>query len=160
MTNLKLLILLGLITMSTTAFAKESSEANQALFKPVQLLFAAVSGVDHDKMRATATVDFQLLEVGEDWTMDDFIKVVKPSKSIRRNYFSVIKSNINANSGWVSYWNKATFTQGEQLNTVAWLESAVLVKEHGGWKIQMLHSTRIKAEDLPKDIVLTEFKKG
>lgn len=59
---------------------------------------------------------------------------------------------------WVSYWNKATFTKGKLVETVVWLESAVLIRDDNEWKIQMLHSTRIRPEDLPKDIVLTEHK--
>jgi hypothetical protein len=42
---------------------------------------------------------------------------------------------------WVSYWNKATFNNGQEESVVAWLESAVMIKVDSEWKIQMLHST-------------------
>jgi hypothetical protein len=32
-----------------------------------------------------------------------------------------------------------------------------MVKVAGQWKMQMLHSTRIKAESIPKDILLSEY---
>jgi hypothetical protein len=104
------------------------------------------------------TSDLQLLEVGEDWDIDDLVEVVTPSEFARRNYFNVLKVKTSDEMAWVSYWNKATFTKGELVETVVWLESAVLIRDDNEWKIQMLHSTRIRPEDLPKDIVLTEHK--
>ncbi len=146
------LFLFASIAFSTSTFGQESP------FKAVQDLFAAMSDVNHAEMKRIVTSDFQLLEVGEDWDLNDLIEVVSPSEYVRRNYFSVIKAKTLGNSAWVSYWNKATFTKGEIVETVVWLESAVLVKENNTWKIQMLHSTKIKPEQLPKHIVLTEYK--
>jgi hypothetical protein len=116
-----------------------------------------MSAADHLKMKAVVTDDFQLLEAGEDWSLTDLINVVKPSEYKRRNYFSVIKTRVYSDVAWVSYWNKATFNNGKEESTVAWLESAVMVKVAGQWKMQMLHSTRIKAESIPKDILLSEY---
>lgn len=134
------------------------SQANKDPFNPVQELFDAMSAIDHEKMKSMVTNDFQLLEAGEDWAIDDLIAVIKKSESQRRNYFGLIKTKINGQMAWVSYWNKATFTKGEDINTLAWLESAVMIKQGTSWKIQMLHSTRIKAEDIPGDIVLEEYR--
>jgi len=152
MRKIQQLFLFVSLSVSTSAFAQENP------FKVVQDLFSAISEVDHTKMKNTVTSDFQLLEVGEDWDIGDLIEVVNSSEFLRRNYFNVLKMKTSEDMAWVSYWNKATFTKGELLETVVWLESAVLVKDDNDWKIQMLHSTRIKTEDLPKNIVLTEHK--
>lgn len=140
------------LSISTSSFAQDNP------FKAVEDLFAAISEVDHAKMKNTVTSDFQLLEVGEDWDLNDLIEVVNPSENVRRNYFHVLKLKTDSNFAWVSYWNKATFTKDELVETVVWLESAVLIRDDNKWKIQMLHSTRIKPEDLPKNIVLIEHK--
>ncbi|NQZ20750.1 MAG: nuclear transport factor 2 family protein [Colwellia sp.] len=150
MSIFKRLLPLILLTMSATSFGSNEP------FKPVQDLFSAMSAIDHTKMKNLVTTDFQLLEAGEDWTIDDLIKVVNPSEYIRRNYFSMIKTKISGQMAWVSYWNKATFTKGEHVDSVAWLESAVMIKDGESWKIQMLHSTRIKSKNIPKNIELTE----
>lgn len=131
--------------------------AEKAEFKPVQELFSAMSAVDHQKMRMVVTEDFQLLEDGEDWNLNDLIDVIKPSQYIRRNYFHVIKSEIMGDMAWVSYWNKATFHNGDNQGEVVWLESAVMIKQGNLWKVKMLHSTKIKTEDFPKNIELTEY---
>lgn len=137
------------------------SYAQDMPFRVVQELFSAMSAVDHKKMQASATDDFQLLEAGEDWNMQDLIEVIKPSDYHRRNYFHLINSRVYGDIAWVSYWNKATFTKkdhkGHSEEAVAWLESAVLVKQNSQWKIQMLHSTRIKAEQIPTDLTLSEY---
>ncbi|MGJ8682447.1 nuclear transport factor 2 family protein [Paraglaciecola sp.] len=147
----KLIIFISLIISASTY-------AQDAPFKAVQDLFSAISQVNHSKMKAVVTADFQLLEDGEDWDMNDLINVIKPSNYVRKNYFNVVKTQSSGDFAWVSYWNKATFTKGELTKDVVWLESAVLIKDANKWKIQMLHSTKIKPEKLPKNIVLTEYK--
>jgi len=151
MFKFKYLLIFLSLTITSTSYAQE------APFKVVQELFSAMSAVDHKKMQSLVTGDFQLLEVGEDWDIKDLIAVIKPSDYRRRNFFHVINSRVHGDIAWVSYWNKATFSKGEVNEAVAWLESAVLVKENSRWKIQMLHSTRIPAEKIPSDIVLTEY---
>jgi hypothetical protein len=148
---------INVIACMVTRVVSAVSIAEQPEFKPVQELFAAMSAVDHQKMRMEVTEDFQLLEDGEDWSLNDLIDVVQPSKYSRRNYFNVIRSEVMGNMAWVSYWNKATFHMDDKQGEVVWLESAVMIKQGELWKIKMLHSTKIKTEDLPENIVLTEY---
>jgi hypothetical protein len=62
----------------------------------------------------------------------------------RINKFEFITIEQKDNIAWVSYNNSADFRLGEKQQTKKWLESAVLVRTKGRWKIQMLHSTKIK----------------
>jgi hypothetical protein len=148
---------INLIAFMLTLVFSSVSIAEQPEFKPVQELFAAMSAVDHQKMRMEVTEDFQLLEDGEDWSLNDLIDVIQPSKYTRRNYFNVIKSEVVGNMAWVSYWNKATFLKDDEQEQVIWLESAVMIKQGNLWKIKMLHSTKIQTENLPENIVLIEY---
>ena len=151
MQKLKLLLFFIILTVSTNTFANDNP------FKSVQDLFAAMSAVDHAKIKNLLTTDFQLLEAGEDWSLDDLISVINPSEYKRRNYFNVISTKINGQVAWISYWNKAIITNGDTNDSVAWLESAVMIKDGDKWKIQLLHSTRIKPENIQKHIKLTEY---
>ena len=153
MSKIKVLSIVLLMLLSL------GSNASESPFKAVQDLFAGMSAFDYQQMREVVTADFQLLEVGEVWTIDDLIRVVKPSgkKYERRNFFNVIKTSTHGNLVWISYWNKAEFLVEGQKSEVAWLESAVMVKTDKHWKIQMLHSTRIKPERLPANIKLEEY---
>lgn len=76
-------------------------------------------------------------------TLVSKISVRKNSGIKRVNKFQFIKTEQNENIAWVSYHNTADFSLNEKQQTVNWLESAVLKKESGRWKIKLLHSTRV-----------------
>jgi len=133
------------------------SNAGDAPFKPVQEFFAAISARDHNRLNTLVTDNFELLEMGELWDKATLIAALKPSGYTRRNFFSVITTDIQGDMAWVSYWNKAVRSNADQTRERAWLESAVLVRRETGWKIRQLHSTKIDPAQLTEDIVLTEY---
>ncbi len=134
-----------------------TSYASDQPFNTIQEFFAATSAVDHDKLKSLMTDDFQLLEVGEIWDASKLIKVIQPSDRIRQNYFQLITTKLHGDSAWVSYWNKAIFTNKGKSGTLYWLESAVLVKHGANWQIQMLHSTRVDKDKVPTDVKFVEY---
>ena len=131
-----------------------SEAEDHPAFQPVKELFAAMSMHDGKAMKETATDDFQLLEHGEDWTMQRLIDAVQPKGKPyeRSNFFNQIRARQVGDVAWVSYWNKAEIRREGQLRTVVWLESAVMVRENERWKIQLLHSTRLDPENYPENI--------
>jgi hypothetical protein len=143
--------------LSFILFSAVSVGEERAPFMTVQEFFAAISAVDHNRLRALVSADFQLLEVGEVWDMDKFVSIINPSTTKRLNYFNLVSTHVVGNVAWVSYWNKATFVNDDNEGHVFWLESAVLIKTEAQWRIQMLHSTRVAEEKFPRDIVMTEF---
>ena len=94
---------------------------------------------------------------GEDWRLDELLKLLKPSDAKRRNYFNVLRAEVAGGIAWVSYWNRAVITNAEKSRAVVWLKSAVLRKQSGVWKRQMLHSTRLTTDKLPAGVILTEY---
>lgn len=133
--------------------------ADHPAMQTVKELFAAMSKHDGKAMQETATEDFQLLEHGEDWTMQKLIDAVQPKGKpyVRRNFFSQIRARESGDVAWISYWNKAEIKSQSGERNVVWLESAVLIKVEGRWKIQLLHSTRLTPELYPKDVEWVEF---
>ena len=91
-----------LLIFVSLSFSAPSIAQNNP-FKAVQDLFSAISEVNHIKMRDTVTSDFQLLEVGEDWDIDDLVEVVTPSEFVRRHYFNVLTVKISDEMAWVSH---------------------------------------------------------
>ena len=128
--------------------------ADHPAFEPVKELFAAMSEQDGKAMQETSTEDFQLLEHGEEWTMQKLVAVVKANGKPRqrKNFFKQIRTRQTGDMAWVSYWNKAEIQRATELKILVWLESAVMVKVDGKWKIQMLHSTRVDPDRQPKNI--------
>jgi ketosteroid isomerase-like protein len=134
--------------------------ADHPALQPVKELFAAMSKHDGKAMQETATEDFQLLEHGEDWTMQKLIDAVQPKGKpyVRRNFFCQIRAREKGDIAWISYWNKAEIQSESGGRTVVWLESAVMIKKDNQWKVQLLHSTRLEPKDYPKEIKWVEYQ--
>jgi hypothetical protein len=137
-------LLLFLVCISSIAFGqKEKDLINESIVK----FFDGLSAVDAGKLKEFATADFVLLEDGEVWNMDTLVSKIigqRHSAIIRTNKFRFLKTEQIQNAAWVSYYNTAEFSMNETKRIVRWLESAVLRKEKGTWKIQLLHSTRLR----------------
>ena len=134
------LLPLLLVSINTSA-QKDSSETTVIRF------FDGLSELSETRLRETTTPDFILLEDGEVWNIDTLIAKIEPMKKQRFkrvNKFSFITTEEKGDIAWVSYHNTAEFTVNDKVQTVNWLESAVLIKQSGVWKMKLLHSTRIK----------------
>jgi ketosteroid isomerase-like protein len=135
--------------------------AERPAFNMVQRLFAAMSAYDYQAMSETVTDDFQLLEDGEIWRIDELKMAVErmEGNATRRNYFSVIKSVPNGDMMWISYWNRADVSYGNNENrSRSWLESVVLKKVAGEWKIHLMHSTVVEPpKAIPGDVIMEEY---
>ncbi|WP_323845569.1 nuclear transport factor 2 family protein [Microbulbifer magnicolonia] len=127
-------------------------------FEPVTALFSAMSEIDHSGMRAAVTDKFELLENGEVWGIDELVAVVAPSEYKRENFFSLISTDVREDIALMNYWNKAVFSSKKSTQKVAWLESVVVVKENGGWRLQQMHSTRVDLQKVPDSVVFTEMR--
>ncbi|MGZ5190428.1 MAG: nuclear transport factor 2 family protein [Flavisolibacter sp.] len=140
----KVLLLLLVTSSSNFLFAqKENKEIESSIIG----FFNGLSLINPDTLKFYSSTDFQLLENGEIWNLDTLIVKIMPRKNSniqRINNFNFVKTEQNNETAWVSYYNTADYRLGDKQQTVKWLESAVLKKSNGKWKIQMLHSTKLK----------------
>jgi hypothetical protein len=77
--------------------------------------------------------------------------------SVRRNFYSPISEHERGDTVLINYWNKALIrlASGEE-RTVGWLESVVVVKDRGEWRILQMHSTRLTPEQIPTNVEFRE----
>lgn len=152
--------LLGILLLSGLGFRGTAMAEDHPAFQPVKELFAAMSQHDGEAMRKTSAKDFQLLEHGEDWSMQRLVDAVQPKGKPyeRKNFFKQIRARQKGDVVWVSYWNKAEIRREGRLRTLVWLESAVVVKEDDRWKVQLMHSTRLDADKHPPSIEWVPFE--
>lgn len=137
----KSFLIVLLMFCGASVMAQKDQQAIQA---SVVGFFNGMSLINADTLRYYTTTDFELLEDGEVWNMDTLISKIMPRKGSninRVNTFKFITFRIEKNMAWVSYHNTADFTLAEKHRQVRWLESAVLVKNKGRWRMQLLHST-------------------
>jgi hypothetical protein len=152
MKKIYLIFVLSLI-FQITALAQNSTKPNDAqeIQQLIQNSFDSLfSGYRAELLDRFYTPDFLLLEQGEVWDMD-FIKTYlgdrskNPTPVVRTNRFEFIKTEVFGNRAWVAYHNWATFTkEGATPREVYWLESASAIRTSEGWRLELLHSTRVE----------------
>ena len=138
------IIILLLLTTTTSLFAQKDKLKIEAA---VTSFFNGLSLIDADTLKHYSTADFHLLENGEIWTIDTLINKMALRKNIafkRINNIDFIRIEQIGKTAWVSYKNTADITIGGNQQFVKWLESAVLLKRKGRWRIQLLHATKLK----------------
>ncbi len=152
MKKIYLIFILSLI-FQIKALAQNSTKPNDAqeIQQLIQDSFDSLfSGYRAELLDSFYTPDFLLLEQGEVWDMD-FIKTYledrskNPNPVTRTNRFEFIKTEVFGERAWVAYHNWATFTkEGTAPREVYWLESASAVRTSEGWRLELLHSTRVE----------------
>ncbi len=149
------LTLLFPLIFQITALAQNSTKPNEAqeIQDLIQNSFDSLfSGYRVELLDRFYTPDFLLLEQGEVWEMD-FIKTYlgdrskNPNPVTRTNRFEFIKTEVFGDRAWVAYHNWATFTkEGAAPHEVYWLESASAIRTSEGWRLELLHSTRVESK--------------
>jgi hypothetical protein len=136
-----LVLVTGMSVKAQVAKDKKQIEASIIAF------FEGMSVISETQMKAELTPDFILVEHGLIWNADSLITHLKPMigrnvKRVNRLVFDLPSQT--GDLATVVYHNSADFITGEKKQTVNWLESAVVVRQAGRWKIKLLHSTTLK----------------
>ena len=145
-------LFLFLFLIQFASFAQNPSESDE---KQVQQLIqdsfdGIFSAFDSDLLLDFYTSDFLLLEQGEIWDMDlvkNYLTRAKanPNPPTRTNRFDFFQTKVEGNRACIGYWNYATITKdGQVIQELKWLESATAVRTVEGWRLDMLHSTRVQ----------------
>lgn len=106
-------------------------------------------GVDSMEIANYHTDDFIILEHGEVWDNDrikTFIRgqLARDNRPVRTNRMEYISIEKYGPSIQMAYHNFAEFYQADSLLAERqWLESALAVKTPEGWRLKMMHSTRM-----------------
>ncbi|TKB43256.1 hypothetical protein [Thalassotalea mangrovi] len=148
------LIVFSLLMISLQAHAQTEFPPS---FQPVIDIFTGLSDGDKEKVKNSVTEDFILLEQGEVWDLAITLSIVK-GPIPRTNGFNIISSDIHGDLALYNYWTQSKIGDGENRKVVTWLESVVVIKTDDGWKLQQFHSTRVPAEKVPADLIVTEAR--
>lgn len=151
MKNLFFLILCMFLSAYAMGQSSSTKEEEEAVKQLVRDAFEEVwSDLDTTKVRKYHTDDFILLEDGMIWNNDSIKNyqartLQSNNRPKRNNDFDFVKAEKSGNSIWLAYHNYANWTIDNKIvGEAQWLESAVAIKTENGWKLQMLHSTRVE----------------
>ena len=95
------------------------------------------------------TDDFIILEHGEIWDNDRIKAYIRrqhqrENRPLRKNRMEYISIEKYGTSIQMAYHNYAEFIRADTLvGKGQWLESALAIKTEEGWRLKMMHSTRV-----------------
>jgi ketosteroid isomerase-like protein len=140
-------VLLTLILPGLAAEQPRPAAADQApVVEAMRSMFAALAAEDIPKLRAIIAPDFYAFEAGGRITGDALIDLMKKAHASGKVYSWTVNDpevHIDGGTAWVTYLNRGSIKDASETKNVTWLESAILRKEQGNWRIQFLHSTRM-----------------
>jgi len=124
----------------------DRSAADQVqVTEAVRSFFAAATVDDLDKLHAVTAPDFYAFDAGGRFTSDALIDMIKAAHAAGKVYVWTVnepKVHISGDMAWITYVNRGSIKDASGTKDVTWLESAVLQKEKGTWRIHFFHSTR------------------
>lgn len=153
-----LALLLGVALFSTAASAADAStctatpEDQTQIVETMRTMYAAATIDDLAKFHTVAAPDFYAFDGGKRYDGDALIQMVKSFHDQGYAFeWSVLDPHIEATCdlAWITYNNRGSITtpgsaqDKPATHQVTWLESAVLQKQAGTWRIRFFHSTRV-----------------
>lgn len=145
----RITLLLLTLSFSIITLAQNTTDEDQVKALITGSFNDVWAGLDASKIKDYHTDDFILLEHGEVWNnqmIADYTKRAKTQTPLqtRHNRFEFISVKIEGNMAWLAYHNFAHWTlEGKETGKMQWLESATAVKTKDGWRLELLHSTRV-----------------
>jgi ketosteroid isomerase-like protein len=111
----------------------------------IRAMFAAATADDLAKFRAVTVPDFYAFDAGGRFTGDALMDLIKTAHAAGKAYVWTVNEpevHIYGDIAWITYVNHGSIKDAAGTKGVTWLESAVLQKEKGIWRIHFFHSTR------------------
>jgi ketosteroid isomerase-like protein len=140
----------ALLTSTIAAAAADqpgSSAADQTrVTEAIRSFFAAATADDLDQLHAVTAPDFYAFDAGGRFTRDALMNLIKAAHAEGKVYVWTVTEpevHISGDIAWITYVNHGSIKDASGTKDVTWLESAVLQKEHGTWRIHFFHSTRV-----------------
>jgi ketosteroid isomerase-like protein len=112
----------------------------------VRDMFVAAAADDFAKLRAVTTPDFFAFDAGGRFTGESLMDLIKAAHAAGKVYTWTVNEpevHLHGDIAWITYVNRGSIKDASGTKDVSWLESAVLRKENGRWRIQFFHSTRV-----------------
>lgn len=114
--------------------------------EPVNRFFHGIASLDENAIKSEFSNGAMIFESGKLWNLDSLLNAIRPLKTMnfkRVDKIDFINTEQKGDIAWVSYFNQATMNINNQQRIAKWLETAILSRESGSWKIKVIHSTRL-----------------
>lgn len=145
--RLALVFAMALAFSPALGFAAQNPPEDQsAVVDTLRNLFAAAIAENSAQFRALLTPDFYCFDGGRRFDVDSLYHLVLTLHKAGNVYSWSVNEpevHISGNLAWITYVNRGSITNQSGTQQLSWLESAILVKDSGHWRVRFFHSTRV-----------------
>ncbi len=144
------LLAILMLTSLTPSGAQDKSTSLSAgqvqVLNTVKAIFAAAEADDLAKFHSVVAPSFYIFDNGRRFDGDAIMELVKKLQATGNRYEWNVTDpdvHVSGDNAWVAYVNRGSITNTSGKHDQEWLESAVLEKQSGAWKILFMQSTRV-----------------
>jgi uncharacterized protein (TIGR02246 family) len=147
-------VMMAVVAAIVCSVAADAATADEEAVRTlIRDWFASFSQNDEARFRSFMTDDYLLCENGE--LMDlagvlGMFKAQRPSGYQRTDQFDFKSVTVRGEMAWAVYFLGSDINTDEMQRHRKWLESIVLRKVDGRWRLVLHHSTKIAGTDTPR----------
>jgi hypothetical protein len=148
-TILSILALTTILSLPHPIFASQPVADEEKVIEVVRLMYVALTNDDLAQFSNVASPDFYAFDVGKRLTGEELMELVKNAHADGKVYVWKVTEpqvHIDGKTAWITYVNRGSLQDAGGKKDLVWLESAILRKDNGVWRIQFFHSTRVPSE--------------
>jgi ketosteroid isomerase-like protein len=120
--------------------------ADDAVVAAIRTMYAAAATDDLARFHSVAAVDFYSFDGGQRFAGDTLMEFIRSRHAQGVVYVWTVTEpvvHVDGDMAWITYVNRGSVTDASGTKNVTWLESAVLARQEGRWRIRFFHSTRV-----------------
>lgn len=144
-----LAVLVVFAAIGCTSVARGANPAEEAkVVDAMRTMYVAATNDDLAKFHEVTAPDFLAFDGGMRFGGDELMALTKKLHAAGKVFHWEVTQpevHIDGTMAWIDYVNQGWVEDASGRTEVTWLESAVLRKENGDWRIVFLHSTRAPA---------------
>ena len=139
------LYFMGLNMTPTMAASDNTGTSQDDVAGTLRDMYAALSADDMAHFKAIVTDDFYAFDVGRRFDGGALAQLVIDAHKAGKHFVWTVNDpdvRISGDTAWIAYVNTGSVGDATKVTPVTWLESAMLRREGGRWRIAFFHSTR------------------
>jgi hypothetical protein len=122
-----------------------SPDVNGEIERTVHAFFDALRKEDKVAFQRLTTTSFYSFDVGKRFDGTQLVEVVRDAhvRAVQLNWsIGPLDTDLRCDVAWSAWENVGSAGVPPNVRPIRWLESAVLVRQNGSWKIDFFHSQR------------------
>jgi hypothetical protein len=129
----------------TSACSSTPADRDQVV-EVMRTMYAAATADDLAKFHTVAAPDFYAFDGGTRYDGDALMSMIKTFHDKDIVFvWSVTEPHVESDChlAWITFVNRGSRRDASGTKNLSWLESAVLQKQSGAWRIRFFHSARV-----------------